>query len=83
MFDKAQHECMRPTVAFQIVYLSLLDVADITYSQATFLDWDIKREELSDSRLVVQGGKTDVLAPIVGEGHLIIRLSIFRRKHQP
>ena len=82
MFYEAYHECMAPCMAFQVVHLSLLDVADVSHSQVRFPDRNVEREELAQGRLVVQGGETDVLPEILGDGHFIIGLSVFGREHQ-
>ena len=42
---------------------------------------DVEREELAYGRLVVQGGEADVLTEVLGDGHFIIRLSVFGREH--
>ena len=69
-------------MALQVIDLGLLDIAEIAQAQVCFPDGEIEGEELAHGRLVVQGGETDVLAEIPGDGHFIIRLSIFGREHQ-
>ena len=56
---------MTPSMAFQVVYLGLLNVAVIAYSQICLLDRNIKCQELAEGRLVMQGGKADVLPEIL------------------
>ena len=78
MFYKTNHECMRPDMTLQIIHLGLLNVANIAYTQVRLLDREIKCEELAERRLVVQGGEADVFSEILGDRHLVIRLSVFR-----
>lgn len=54
-------------MAFQIIDFGLLDVADIAYPYCRGFDGAIQRDELTDSRLVVQRCKANILAPIMGE----------------
>lgn len=67
MLYKTYHKGMRPCVAFQIIDFGLLDVADIAYPYCRGFDGAIQRDELTDSRLVVQRCKANILAPIMGE----------------
>ena len=73
---------MAPCMTLQVVYLGLLDVAYVLKAQVALPDGEVQRKELTHGRLVVQGGEADVLSPIFGQGHFIIRLSVFGCKHQ-
>ena len=77
MSNKAYHERMAPCMALQVVYFGLLDIAYILQAQVSLPDGEVHAEELAHGRLVVHGGKADVLPPIFGQGHFIIRLPVF------
>ena len=53
MLDKTEHEGMRPGMAFQMVYLGLLDVADVADAQGGLPNGEVECEELAQGRLVV------------------------------
>jgi hypothetical protein len=61
-----------------MVHIGLLDIKDISQAQVRLLDGEIEGEELADGRLVMQRGETDILSKILGYGHFIVRLSVFR-----
>ena len=81
MFDETYQEGVAPHVAFQMVHLGLLEVADVAYPKGALPDGEVEREKLAYGRLVVQGGEADVLAEVLGDGHFIIWLSVFGREH--
>lgn len=68
-------------MTLQMIDLGLLDVAYVAYSQGRLPDREVECEKLAYGWLVVRGGETNVLAEILGERHLIIRLSVFGREH--
>ena len=65
MLHQTYQEGVRPGVALQVVDLGLLYIANITYAQVGCMDGKVECQELAKGRLVVQGGETDVLAPVV------------------
>ena len=81
MFDETYQEGVAPHVTFQMVHFGLLNVADIAYTQGGLPDGKVERDILSNGWLVMQGREADVLAEILGDGHFIIRLSVFGREH--
>ena len=78
VFHETYHECIAPCMTFQMVHIGLLDIKDISQAQVRLLDGEIEGEELADGRLVMQRGETDILSKILGYGHFIVRLSVFR-----
>ena len=81
MLDETNQEGVAPHVAFQMVHLGLLEVADVAYPKGGLPDGEVEREELAYGRLVVQGGEADVLAEVLSDGHFIIGLPVFRGEH--
>ena len=53
MLDKTNHEGMRPSMTLQVIHFGLLNVANISYAYVRLLDRKIKREELTERRLVM------------------------------
>ena len=78
MSYETYHERMAPCMALEMVHLGLLDIADVAYTHVCLPDGHVEHEELAQGRLVVQGGEADVLSEILGQGHFIVRLSVFR-----
>ena len=56
----AYHEVVRIGMAFQVVHLGLLEVADVAYAHHCIPQGEIEGEQLAERRIVVQGGERHV-----------------------
>ena len=68
-------------MAFQVVYLCLLEVAYVAHTHHRVPYREVEGKELAQGRVVVQGGEHYVPSSVAQREYFVIRFAELRREH--